>query len=306
MTQMEGEFEVIVYGLVCLDILWRVSSLPPLGGAVRILEERKVIGGEAANTAIALSRWGVRVALVGNALGDDAEGKLLRERFARDAPKIDTRFLATSADTFTSVPVLIATPDGQKTIFGRGRDHLIFPPLAPDLARSSRLFTVDGGAGDAGIRACGVASDLGKPIVAMDYTQIPSVCRMASLSIASRDDLEGDKWGTDLQILAACLRDRYGSTFIITNGERGCAVAIGGATGEAMSLRSYPPIEVVDTTGAGDVFRAGMIYGHLRGWDVIESAQFASAAAALNCGALGGWAGVPSVEKVQEFQHKAA
>jgi len=302
MTQQAGEFEVIVYGLVCLDTLWRVASLPPLGGAVRILEERKVIGGEAANTAIALSRWGVRVALVGNALGADAEGKLLRELFARDASEIDTRFLATSPDTFTSVPVLIATPDGRKTIFGRGRDHLIFPPLAPDLVQSARLLTVDGNASDAGIRACAVASKLGKPIVAMDYTQTPSVCRLASLSIASRDNLEGEK---DLKTLAAGLRDQYGSTFIITDGEQGCVVAPGGAMGEAIPLPACPLVEVVDTTGAGDVFRAGMIYGHLRGWDVIESARFASAAAALNCGALGGWAGVSSVKEVREFQHKA-
>lgn len=81
---------------------------------------------------------------------------------------------------------------------------------------------------------------------------------------------------------------------------------IGGATGEAKSLPAYPPVEVIDTTGAGDVFQAGMIYGHLPGWDLIESARFASAAAALNCGALGGWAGVPSAKEIREFQHKAA
>ena len=302
-TQKTNEFEVIVYGLVCLDILWRVPSLPPLGGAVGIQEERKVIGGEAANTAIALSRWGVRVALVGNALGEDAEGRLLWELFARNAPQVDTRFLTTSPDTFTSVPVLVATPDGQKTVFGRGRAHLRFPPLDPDLARSVRLFTVDGGAGDAGVRACEVAARAGKPIVAVDYTQDPDVSRLASLSIASRDNLDGNTSREGLNALAVSLRDRYGST-IVTCGEQGCLVAPGGASGKAVSLPAYPPPHVVDTTGAGDVFRAGMIYGRLHGWDVIQSARFASAAAALNCGALGGWTGVRPVEEIQAFQRK--
>ena len=48
---MSQEIEVIVYGTVCLDVIWRVKSLPQPGEYVRILEERKVIGGEAANTA---------------------------------------------------------------------------------------------------------------------------------------------------------------------------------------------------------------------------------------------------------------
>lgn len=301
MTRKTGEFEVIVYGLVCLDVLWRVSHLPPLGGAVGIQEERKIIGGEAANTAIALSRWGVRVALLGNALGDDAEGRLVRELFARDAPEIETRFLTTSAETFTSVPVLIATPDGQKTIFGRGHGHLRFPPLDPNLTHSARLFTVDVSAGEAGIRACAVAAEVGTPIAAMDYTATPSVNHLASLSIASRDNLDGE----DLPALAAGLRDRYGSTFIVTCGEQGCVIAPGGTSGGAVSLPAYPPPQVVDTTGAGDVFRAGMIYGRLQEWDVIECARFASAAAALSCGTLGGWTGVRPVEEIQAFQRKA-
>ena len=306
MTQKTGEFEVIVYGLVCLDVIWRVPSLPPLGGAVGILEERKVIGGEAANTALALSRWGVRVALVGNALGDDPEGRLLRELLARDAPELDTRFLITSTDTYTSVPVLVATPDGQKTIFGRGRVHLRFPPLDSALVRSARLFTVDAGAGDAGVRACAVAAEAGKPTVALDYTHDPVVNRLASLSIASRDNLDGAALDEGPAAFVAGLRDCYGTTFIVTCGEQGCVVAAGGASGAAVSLPAYPPPQVVDTTGAGDVFRAGIIYGRLHGWDVMESARFASAAAALNCGALGGWTGVRSVKEIQAFQREAA
>lgn len=306
MTPKNDEFEVMVYGLVCLDVLWRVPSLPPLGGAVRIEEEWKGIGGEAANTAVALSRWGVRVALVGNALGDDAEGRLLRELFARDAPDLDTRFLTTSTDTFTSVPVLVATPDGQKTIFGRGRDHLRFPLLDRDLARSVRLFTVDVGAGDAGVHACTVALQACRPIVAVDYTHHPAVNRMATLSIASRDNLDAADPEGSCDSFAATLRDRYGSTFVITCGEQGCVVAPGGNSGAVVSLPAYPPPHVLDTTGAGDVFRAGMIYGLLHEWDDMESALFASAAAALNCGALGGWSGVCPVEEIQAFQREAA
>ena len=67
-------------------------------------------------------------------------------------------------------------------------------------------------------------------------------------------------------------------------------------------MPAYVAPAVVDSTGAGDVFRAGLIYGRLQSWDLERAIQFASAAAALNCGEMGGWCGVRSVEEIQEFQ----
>lgn len=51
---MEADaYEVIVYGTVCLDGIWRVDNLPPLNGYVDVREARQRIGGEASNTAMA-------------------------------------------------------------------------------------------------------------------------------------------------------------------------------------------------------------------------------------------------------------
>ena len=62
---------------------------------------------------------------------------------------------------------------------------------------------------------------------------------------------------------------------------------------------------MVDTTGAGDVFRAGLIYGELQSWDISRTVLFAAAAAALNCGAMGGWGGVGSVAEVETLVRSA-
>jgi sugar/nucleoside kinase (ribokinase family) len=59
--------------------------------------------------------------------------------------------------------------------------------------------------------------------------------------------------------------------------------------------------EVVDTTGAGDVFHAGFIYGLLQNWDLEKILQFANAVAALKCRELGGRKGIPTLREVQEF-----
>ncbi len=304
---MDKDYDVIVYGTVCLDVIWRVQSLPPPGGYMPIREERKLVGGEAANTAVALARWGVRVALVGNALGDDEEGQQLRESFARDTPEIDTRFLATLPEARTPFCLCIATPDGHRTMFGRGFSEMQCPALDPALARSARVFTMEPNAWNPGLRACAVAAQEGLSIVAMDYTRAPEVNRVAAIAVTSTDHIGPDRPLSDLRAFADDLRDEYGPTTIVTCGARGCLVAErGGASGETIHVPAYVVPEVIDSTGAGDIFRAGLIYGHLQGWDALKTARFASAAAALNCTAMGGWGGVRPVEEIEAFQASAA
>ena len=58
-------------------------------------------------------------------------------------------------------------------------------------------------------------------------------------------------------------------------------------------------VEAVDTTGAGDVFRAGFIYAMLRGWPTDDILRFANAAAAVSCTRLGALGGIPSLEEVE-------
>jgi len=300
-------YDVIVYGLVCLDVIWRVPHLPPLGRAVRIQEERKVIGGEAANTAIALSRWGVRVALLGNALGDDDEGRLLRSLLARDAPGVDAHFLGTAPDTDTLVPVLVATPDGQKTIFGRDRTRLRFPVLSPELARSAAVFTADGSAGSAGERACEVASRVGMFVIVTNYSEDLVGGTRAAISVVSADDVEAGNSPAEWTTFAGGLRDRCGATVILTCGERGCFLAErNGRREEARHFPACAAPRMVDSTGAGDVFRAGLIYGRLHGWDLQDTIRFSSAAAALGCGEMGGWAGVRPIPEILAFQRVAS
>jgi len=60
-------------------------------------------------------------------------------------------------------------------------------------------------------------------------------------------------------------------------------------------------VDVVDTTGAGDVFHGGYIYGLLQGWDIKKVVRFASAFAALKCRKPGGRSGIPSLTEVDAF-----
>ena len=296
------EYDVIVYGTIALDAIWRVRELTGPGGYAPILEERKMIGGEAANTAMALHRWGTRVALVGNAIGDDDDGRLLRHLFARDAPDLDTRHIQTLPAARTPYCVCIATPDGERTMYGSGFEDWQCTPLAPALARSARWFTMDPNAWEPSRQAALAALDAGLRVVAMDYTRDPLLCDRAAISVTSREHLRHLSTLDDLARHAARLRDTHGPTAIITCGADGCFVAARGASGAAIHVCAYPAPTMIDATGCGDVFRAGLLYGQIQGWDLLATVRFASAAAALNCGGMGGWGGVRPVAEIAAFQ----
>lgn len=303
---MNNDFDVIVYGTVCLDAIWRVERLPPPGGYMDIDDELKAIGGEAGNTAMALTHWGVHVALIGNALGDDEDGALLRRLLARDAPKLDTRFLTTSPEVHTPFCLCIATPDGYRTMYGLHFRDMRCPPLDTALARSARIFTMDPNAWDAGKQAAFVAADAGMEVIAMDYARDVVVNGIAGIVLTSTDHIGREASEDELAAFARQVCVTQDVTTILTRGEQGSLVAVKGSGGEIVRIPAYVAPAMVDSTGAGDLFRAGLIYGRLQGWELLRTIRFASAAAALNCGAMGGWRGVRSVEEITAFQTQAA
>ena len=90
----------------------------------------------------------------------------------------------------------------------------------------------------------------------------------------------------------------YGiKTCAVTMGEEGVIVQ---QDGQKFHWPSFS-VEVVDTTGAGDAFHAGFIYGLLQEWSLERIVQFASAVAALNCMHLGGRTGLPDLPTVEQF-----
>jgi sugar/nucleoside kinase (ribokinase family) len=306
MPNSSFDFDVIVYGTVCLDLMWRVDRLAAPGEYQSIRQERRMIGGEAANTAIALAKWGTKVALVGTAMGDDDDGRLLQALFDDLGSTVDRRYVETISGLQTAFCACIATPDGHRTMYGIGFTNMHVPQLDPEFAGRAPMFTMDPNAYKAGLEACAVAAGAGAEIVAMDYTRSSEVNRLATISVTSHEHVQAGAPLAAYADFAAATRDRDGCTVIVTCGEDGCFVAERETRGDpAVHVPAYRIDNIVDSTGCGDIFRAGLIYGRLQGWDMGKTASFASAAAGLNSTVLGAWGGVLPVEEIQEFQRTA-
>jgi ribokinase len=96
------------------------------------------------------------------------------------------------------------------------------------------------------------------------------------------------------------LRQRSFGLTTITLGKKG-SVTFHGC--ETIAVPAYD-IEEVDTTGAGDVFHGGYIFGLLMRWDIISTIRFASALAAMKCRKVGGRAGIPGLQEVAQFMRE--
>jgi sugar/nucleoside kinase (ribokinase family) len=285
---------VVVYGTVCRDRTHAVGQLPGPGGYVEIDDEADGPGGEAFNTALAVYRWGGDVRLVGNTLGS---ADLLR---AVEESGLDTSSLQVG-EHFEPVCDIYVTPDGQRTMFGRGfRAMPDWGRPEAALAHKAPWVAADTNHGEAARSCLARASAEGSRTYALDF--VPP------------DDVPTDFWQSstdwigfrgDIQKNVVWLRgfvESRGGFAVLSDGANGF-VAGGTAPGGAdWPVRHYPPFQatlVVDSTGAGDVFRAGMLFGLDRGASLDDCLRFASAAGCLNCRALGATAGLPTREEIE-------
>jgi sulfofructose kinase len=108
----------------------------------------------------------------------------------------------------------------------------------------------------------------------------------------------------DLRMVCQAVRDMGPPCVVITLGARGLVYLDGERFGRMKAFR----VNVVDTTGAGDVFHGAFCWGLVEGLALERNLEFASAAAAMKCGQIGGRAGIPTRRQVVRFlkEHKAA
>jgi sulfofructose kinase len=254
-----------------------------------------------ATALVALSRWGVRCAFAG-VVGDDKLGAAIQGSL--DDEGVDTSGLLTRDGAASQFAFIVAEPgSGRRTIFWRRPTG---PPPEPDeiddtLLRTAKVFHTDGLFPRASLAAAAVARKAGIEVVVDAGSMRDGIVELARASghfIASETFLRA--FAPDASPLDGCRRiaELGPSTVAITLGPRG-HVAL--AEGQEIERPAYT-VEAVDTTGCGDVFHAGYIYGLLQAWDVEQRLEFASWAASMVALRLGGRAGIPSVNRWREVE----
>lgn len=288
---------VLVYGTICLDRIHLIPSLPSPGGYVEITGQGEYLGGEAANTFCGLRRLGHSAQLAGNPVPDGPLGRRLAGLFADEGVEMKTE-----VNGQRDIPVceIFVTPDGLRTMLGYGFAELSRSVTsdARDLAGVDWL-TVDPNLYQASLGLVARAKAANCRVYAMDFEPFAFPFQAGDCWQSSTD-----RFGTANDVDGNCqlvqsLADRSGITAILTDGPSGFAVA--SPRHPARFLPALQVSPVVDMTGAGDGFRAGVLHGLDSGLALGECLGLGAAVGALNCREVGGVTGLPEKGEVLDL-----
>lgn len=281
---MAATFDVLSYGTIGMDVILKVPHWPGPDLSTHSLSAIETLGGKATNAATHLATWGLSVAISGTTVGDDEMGRRLLSSVGK-IHGIDTRYLGRQAGLKSMYCIILVTPDGERAIVGVHTDSVIPTPPTRDMIASARLLTLDLYGGSERVEAASLARDAGIPVVVGDLRWFDhAVLPYTSTAIASLAELQQEYPDQTPEDCARLIQSAGAKSVIITSGAG--AVLTVDENGERARFNS-PRVKVVDTTGAGDAFRAGVVYGILAGYSTLRAAMVGAAAGALVVGRLG-------------------
>lgn len=299
----EKPFDCVGFGLNAVDHLIVVPEYPAFDTKTRLLEHKQSAGGQTASAIVALQRLGLTTAYAGR-FGSDAEGHF---GFAaiRDEG-VDVEFAEIIAGASTQIAfVIIDQRSGERTILWDRDDRVGYQPAEAPLAVAGRgrVLHLDAHDPPACVVMAQVARDAGT-IVSSDFDSIyeglPAVLPLVDVLLSSKDFAHRLTGISDLRASLVELKARYGCTLVgVTLGERGALVYCEGQFIESPAFAV--PGGCRDTTGAGDAFRGGFLFGLLHGEEIETSLRFGNAVAALKSRSLGARTSLPNEKELNEF-----
>jgi sugar/nucleoside kinase (ribokinase family) len=285
-----NNFDCTVIGDAIIDIVVPVYSFDPLGTALvgGILNtDYAIYAGGTANVAAGISTLGATSAFIGR-VGADCFGKLFMEGLKE--AEVESR-VSVSATRKTGLAIAISSTSDKDRFFivDRGANIELSPnDVDYDLAHNSHVVYFTGfslqdlNVSKAVISFIEEASRNDRTIVFNPGTHnvitssrmaiIDAVRRFADVVILNyKEGQRISQFETDEQIIEFLLSLGVG-TIALTKGEKGSIIS----TRASRNVFKADPVDVVDSTGAGDAYAAGIIYAMLKGWKLERAGRFAT------------------------------
>ena len=306
----EAKYDVLGIGNAIFDVLVRtdeafLSRHGMTKGSMALIDEARAAaiygdmgpatemsGGSAANTIVGVASFGARAAYVGK-VKDDQIGKLYTHDIRAAGVAFDTR--PAPGGPATGCSYILVTGDGERTMntyLGAAQD-LTIDDIDPAQIAAARIVYLEGylwdpkNAKDAFVKASRIAHDAGRQVA---LTLSDSFCvdryrdeflelmrkGTVDLVFANEAELHSLYQTSDFDTALTQLRSdvRLG---VVTRSEKGCVVA---SSDGVLAVPAFPVEEITDTTGAGDLFAAGFLFGLVRNAGYENAGRLGALAAA--------------------------
>ncbi len=299
-----SEIRIVGLGMAALDILLRSKELPTWERGVRLSEVAIEGGGPVATALVAAQRLGVQTGFVGT-YGSDRLGEIKKNTLVEEG--VDVSRMVQRPGPENQTMLVNVHEDSGERIFSWARVDC--PPLAvSELDReyitSAEFLHLDGFHAEAALQAAKWMHAAGKRVM-LDgsSTRGPISPGIQALACAADILICGSGFGLsltgqeDLWQAGQAILEMGPAIVVQTEGKDGSYTV---TRQECFHIPAFP-IDVVDTTGAGDVFHGAYLAGLLHGWDLRRVAQFSTAVSAVKCTQLSGRRGIPCFEEAVAF-----
>ena len=276
--------EVVGLGALNYDVLYVVERIARGGEEVGIRDVKKAPGGSAANTIVALSRLDVDTSFVG-LVGTDKEGELILEEFVKEGFETEIR----KEEGYTGAAIGFVDAEGERAlyIYPGVNDRLGMEHIDMELINNARFLHTSSFVHTKQLELqCELARRIesklsfspGMLCFKYGLDDLTELIARSEVLFISASELKSLMLSEDYEKGATKLLDIGAKNVCVTLGESGSYVA--NSTGESYLIDAYPT-DVVDTTGAGDAFAAGFLYGLLHEKGIYESGKLGNLVASF-------------------------
>jgi sugar/nucleoside kinase (ribokinase family) len=293
-------FDAVGMGLNSVDFLCITPEFPKFNSKMKMLQFSRQGGGQVATALVALSRWGLKTKYIGK-MGDEELGQFSLHSLREEGVDISSATIEPHTPNQLAM-IIVDGPTGERTILWDRDERLMYrvEELRKEEICSGKILHLDGHDIRAALQAARWAKEEKIPTV-IDLDKVEALTleliREIDFVVTSARFPTLFTGISDREKAFRELQKQTPGFLCATLGHEGAMALVDGQILYAKGFR----VKAVDTTGAGDVFHAGFIFGLLQNWEVGEILRFANAAAALKCRDLGGRKGIPTLKEVQQF-----
>jgi ribokinase len=300
-----SRFDVVGFGALNVDKLFKVNKIAEADGEGFITDREETCGGSAANTVAGLARFGCRVGFIGK-IAADREGRILLNDFRKE--NVNTEGIVHVKNGRSGTAMGFVDAKGERALYVDPgvNDTISFSEINTEYAFRARFLHLSSFVGEKSFqthkklvealpRTVKASLDPGELYARRGLASLEPIIKRTFVLLPNQRELE---------LLTKTASYKEGAEALIKTGVKIVAVKMGGkgcyvTNGKESYLIEPFKVKIVDTTGAGDAFGAGFLYGLIKGKSLRECGRIGNFVASRCITKMGARAGLPRLKDLE-------